>query len=342
MRSRLLAATLAAGLATSPWAAQAETITLRLADSLPSGHIIHRIVTKPFIDAVEKETGGQVKIQHFPGEQLGKAKDMLNLTQAGLIDIGYVVPAYASDKMPLSAGMELPGVFSDYCQGMTALYKLTHDGGYLETNEFAPNKVVPLVAFLLPPYQVVVASDRKIDSLKDMSGLKVRSASGSMEFMVKGLGMIPVRMTPPEIYESLSRGTIDGAMLPYMSVDSYGITSLLKSGTSQINFGSVALTYSIGADKWNKLPQSVRDALVRVSENVTKAACKSFEVAEGELRTKAQKAGVHIITFNDADRAEIGKVFNHIGTDWASSLDKRGKPGSAALTAIQQAIADSK
>ncbi|WP_158284532.1 TRAP transporter substrate-binding protein DctP [Azospirillum sp. TSO35-2] len=321
--------------------AQAD-ITLRLADSLPSGHIIHQVITAPFIEAVKKETGGQVRIEHFPGEQVGKARDMLSLTQAGVIDIGYVVPAYASDKMPLSAGIELPGIFTDYCQGMAALYTLTHDGGYLETSEFAANKVIPLVTFLLPPYQIVLGTDRKIASLKDLSGLKIRSAGGPMDFMIKGLGMIPVRMAPPEIYESLSRGTIDGALLPYMSVESYGITGLLKSGTSQINFGTVALTYSIGAEKWKKLPEPVRTALTKVSADISKSACKSFEAVEGKLYAKLDNEGSRAIGFGPADQKEIAAIFDRAGSDWAASLDQRGKAGSAALAAVKQAVAGSR
>lgn len=338
MRLRL-AASIVAYVCLSSAAALADPLVLRLADSLPSGHIIHRLVTKPFIEEVERLTAGEVKINHFPGEQLGKAKDMLNLTQAGLVDLGYVVPAYASDRMPLSAGMELPGVFGDYCQGMTALYNLTHDGGYLQTHDFAPNKVVPLVTFLLPPYQVVLGSDRPIGGLDDLAGLKVRSAGGSMDFMIKGLGLIPVRMTPPEIYESLSRGTIDGAMLPYMSVDSYGITGLLKSGTTGINFGSVALTYSIGAERLKQLPEKVRTALFTAAADVSRSVCHRFADAESEMLTKVAAAKVNAITFSDADRARMQTVFDDVGSEWAASLDQRGKPGAATLAAIKQAIA---
>ena len=39
------------------------TITLRLADSLPIGHIIHEAVTKPFIEAVEKRTDGGSRLR---------------------------------------------------------------------------------------------------------------------------------------------------------------------------------------------------------------------------------------------------------------------------------------
>ena len=85
-------------------------------DSLPIGHIIHEAVTKPFIEAVARRTNGDVMIAHFPAEQLGKAKDLLRLTQSGVVDIGYVVPSYASDKMPLTAMAELPGGFRNACR----------------------------------------------------------------------------------------------------------------------------------------------------------------------------------------------------------------------------------
>jgi len=80
-----------------PASAHADKITLRLADGLPSGHIIDRLVIEPFIKQIAAETHGEVAIQHFPAEQLGKSRDMLRLTRAGVADIGYIVPSYQSD-----------------------------------------------------------------------------------------------------------------------------------------------------------------------------------------------------------------------------------------------------
>ena len=76
----------ALAVAASPAVAQ-EKITLRLAESLPQGHVIHELVAKPFMELVTKATNGQVVFQHYPAEQLGKAKDMAQLTVAGVADI---------------------------------------------------------------------------------------------------------------------------------------------------------------------------------------------------------------------------------------------------------------
>jgi TRAP-type C4-dicarboxylate transport system substrate-binding protein len=323
-------------------AAYADPTTLRLADSLPSGHIIHRVVTYPFIEALEKASNGQIHIQHFPGEQLGKAKDLLTLTQTGVADIGYVGPSYQSDKMPLSSAMELPGAFTDYCQGTRALWNLTHDGGYLETKEFAPNHIIPLLTLMLPPYQVVLASGKKVQSLKDLSGLKVRSAGGAMDFTLKNLDMVPVRMTPPEVYEALSRGTIDGAVFPYESAFSYGLFNKLKSGTHNENFGTVVLTYSIGEAKWKKLPEATRATLMKIGKETSIAACKQFLISEEAAFKKTVASGMSVIELSASDKKSLAVEFSKSAKDWAGSLDKRGKPGTEALAAVQKAISEAK
>jgi len=174
----------AAALALCSGAAQAqEKITLRLADSLPSGHVIHELVGKPFSELVTKATNGQVVFQHFPAEQLGKAKDMAQLTVAGVADIAYVVPSYSSEKYPLTAVAELPGIFDTQCQGSLAFYKVSHNGGLLEQKEFAPNQLRPLLTIALPAYQIQLANGRVVKSAKDLEGLKIRTTGGAMDLI---------------------------------------------------------------------------------------------------------------------------------------------------------------
>lgn len=51
---------------------------------------------------VTKRTNGAVTFEHYPAQQLGKAADMLQADATGVADIGYVAPAYVSDKMLVS------------------------------------------------------------------------------------------------------------------------------------------------------------------------------------------------------------------------------------------------
>ncbi|MFM9981306.1 MAG: TRAP transporter substrate-binding protein DctP [Burkholderiales bacterium] len=333
----------AAALALCSSAAQAqEKITLRLADSLPSGHVIHELVGKPFSELVTKATNGQVVFQHFPAEQLGKAKDMAQLTVAGVADLSYIVPSYSSEKYPLTAVAELPGVFDTQCQGSLAFYKISHNGGILEQKEFAPNQLRTLVTIALPAYQIQLATTRVVKTAKDLEGLKIRTTGGAMDLMMRSIKGVPVRMAAPEVYESLSRGTLDGIIFSYQSSVSYSFGKLLKSGTEGLNFGTAIFTYSMGEAKWKSLPDNVRKVLAHAGEQVTREGCKRFEEGEKGATEKIKSQGMKVIEFSAVDKKVFNDAFSHVSQDWAQELDKRGKPGTEVFKAFTAAVAASR
>jgi TRAP-type C4-dicarboxylate transport system substrate-binding protein len=332
-----LAALLLAASASS--ASAQEKITLRLADSLPSGHVIHELVAKPFMELVTKATNGQVTFQHFPSEQLGKAKDMAQLTALGVADLAYIVPSYSSDKLPLTAVAELPGIFDTECQGSLAFYKLSHNGGILETKEFTPNGLRPLVTIALPAYQIQLATSRVVKTAKDLEGLKIRTTGGAMDLMMRSIGGVPVRMAAPEIYESLTRGTLDGMIFSYQSSVSYDFGKLLKSGTEGLNFGTAILTYSMGEAKFKSLPENVRKALVEAGEQTTREGCKRFENGETAATEKIKSRGMKVIGFGADDKKVFDAAFKNVAEDWVKDIDKRGKPGTEVFNAFTEALA---
>ncbi len=49
-----------------------------------------------------------------------------------------------------------------------------------------------------------------IENLGTLQGLKIRTSGSAKELAVRKLGATPLQMPTPEVYEALSRGTIDG------------------------------------------------------------------------------------------------------------------------------------
>lgn len=320
----------------------AQSIELRVGDSLPPDHIITRYLTLPWIEKVQQLSGGKVKVKHYPAEQAGKAKDLLSLTQAGVLDIGYIGPAYVSDKMPLSGVAELPGLFESSCQVTKAYWSLAKGDGYFYKKEFKPNNVRPLFMAALPPYQITVSSSKTLNSLADFSGLKVRAAGGAQELSLNKLGAVAVKMPPPEVYESMSRKTIDGALLPFISVESYKLTPLIKSSTKNANFGTVILTYSINEKKWQSLPQDIKDLLVKVGDEVTLQACQNFDADEQKVMSQMQSQGVHLIEMSAEDKARLHDMVQQVAKNWTERLDARRKPGSETLRVFNEALLKAK
>ena len=313
---------------------------LRVADHLPAGHFIGEYAAKYWMESVTKATNGEVKFEYYPAQQLGKAKDMLALTLSGVTDIAYLGPAYISEKLPLSAVAELPGQFSTSCEGTMAYWKLAKDG-VLAKKEFAPNGVRVLFTYVFAPYQIY-AGKREMQKLADLEGMKLRSTGGPMDLMIQRLKGVPVRMAAPEVYESLSRGTVDGAVFPLSALLDYKLHNLVKYGTTGENFGSFVAAYAISEKLWAKLPPNVQKAMTEAGEATTRRTCEMADKDTGPNLDKLKQAGVTLIQFSPEEKKQIGTLLAPVSSQWAEGLDRQGKPGSEVLKAFTAALQQTK
>ncbi len=325
-------ALLAGAMVCAPAAAQEKKITLRLADSFPATHYLHRYATRPWMEQVTKATNGEVTFEHYPAEQMGKSKDLLSLVQSGAVDGSLFVVSYASDKLPLAAAMELPGMFATSCQATLNHWKLAREGGELAKAEYAPNGVRVLFTPTPPPYQLAVA-ERKIETLKDLEGLKVRVIGGSMELTMKKLKSVGVRMAAPDMFEAVKRGTLDGVLFAYGSVLQYKIPT--KYVTTGSGFGSVALIFIINESRWKQLPENVKAAMSAAGESVNRSSCAAMDAVEADGLQKLKQQGVTEVRWSAEDKKRIDETMATVASEWAAELDRRGKPGSRILKAAQ-------
>lgn len=319
-------------------AQDAKAITLRVADSFPTGHFIPANATIPWMEEVTKRTNGRVKFEYFPAQQLGKAPDLLNLTQTGVADIGYVGMSYVSDKMPLSSVAQLPGAFTTACEGTHAYQKIVK-GETMTKHEFGANKVRPLFVLVLEPYQFYT-TNKQVRTPEDVKGLKLRSTGGAMDIFARKIGAIPVRMSAPEARESLSRGTMDGLIFPNESVISYDLQSFVKFGTKDGNFGSFVAAYVVSDAVWKKMPEDVQKIMAEVGEAVTGNLCKAIDKNIGTMQEKLAAAGVKYHTLTADERKPFDAISGEVAAEWADGLDKRGKPGSQILKEFRAALAE--
>lgn len=317
-------------------AAGAQT-KLRVADSLPANHFFVEQATRYWMSEVTRLTKRAVEFEYYPAEQLGKAKDILALTQSGVIDVGYVVPSYVSEKMPLTSVAELPGTYPTSCAGTLAYWKLARGDGYLARREYEPNGVKILFAIAMPPYQVFSVRP-KLDTLKVLEGQKLRTTGGALEATVQRLKGVSVRMTAPELHEALSRGTVDGMVFPTASVLAYDLAPLVKSATAGENFGSAVLTYMISSNRWNAMTPAVRQAMQDAGDAATRRVCAYADKEVENDTARIRQKGVAIAPLPASEQAALMPLTLVVRQEWAAQLDKRGRPGAETLSAFEAAL----
>jgi TRAP-type C4-dicarboxylate transport system substrate-binding protein len=315
--------------------AGAQTVELKLADRLAQDHYVARYSTNYWIDEVQKALK-DVKITRYPSERLGKSKDMLALTKAGITDIGEFVPGYLGDPLLLSTVAELPGILPNACAASMAYEALARPGAFMDQAELAPLGLRVLYVVGLPAYQLFTS--KKFSDLATMQGLKIRSSGPAMDAGLRELSMVPIRMNAAELSESFSRGTVDGMAFPAASIFTYDLQGKTKYGTADLSFGSSITFYAISIRAWNKLSPAVQKVLADAGERTTKHACELIDKEEQDAQKKLEAGSMTVVRLTPADRTKFDAQLGKVAKEWADSADKHGRKGTEALKAFQVAV----
>lgn len=337
LKSALTAALAGFFFATATTAIAQDKIVLRAADYVPPSHYLIRYAVRYWIDNVVKQSNGRIEVRHFPSEQLGKAKDMLSLTQSGVADVAGVVPSFVSDRMPLSTIGELPGQYRSSCHGTMASGDLMMNNGILVKEELEPNNVVVIFTIAVSPYTLFSRRER-LSSLEDVRGLKVRTLGGFMTQTFEKLNAVGVQMALPEIYESLSRGTVDGLAYAHSPLVSGGFHKVVRSALGDVSFGGGNYSYLMSKQRWDALPPDIQRILLSTGLDTMKHACQQIDKEEQEARSKVKEAGVQYFQLATADKTRLNKVTEEISSEWVREGTKRGKPADAVYKAYRTAL----
>lgn len=336
MKPISLALAAAFGLATmaQPGAAQ-DAVHLKLAHGYPATHFLWEHGVARFVDRVAEQTGGKVTFEVFPNSQLGK--DQLALLSSGLADVALLTPAIAGGKLPLTSVTELPGLFGTSCEATRKFSEIAKEGGPLNEAEYKPLKLHVLYVLTVPPY-TVITTKKPVASLADMSGLKIRVAGNAMTKTVGALGGVPVQIPGPEMFDALTRGTVDGALYSHMALPSLKLDQLFKYSVGGMSLGGGSVVLAMSDRAWEALPEDVKVAMNEAGPITEIESCSWQDEQEASFSKElAEERDWQIATLYPEEKAQWEARITEVAKDWAAEMESTGKPGDAILEAFRNA-----
>lgn len=290
------------------------------------------------MEEAKNKSNGKVTFEFYPSEQAGKALQMFDLVRAGAVDVGTVSTAYvSSDKLPLMGVLEIPGIGGNTCSVVKAMFSLGLPGGAIFESDLKPAGVRVLAYFPYPAFGPA-ASTKPITKVDDLKGLKLRNAGGLMELAVQKIGGTPVKMPTPEIYQSLSRGTIDGVMYPFITVKDYNLNSVANYAATGYSFGTPGDLTVISERRFQSLDKEQQEALTVAGKSASEHWCQFLDTAEAEAMEAMRSAGMSIYKWSAEDVAQLNALTGDVTTNWANTLEGRGKPASTVLKEFKAAL----
>lgn len=317
----------AAGVTLAAQTASAQDVTLRLHQFLPPQATIPSKAIEPWIEAVEADSGGRIEIQHFPAMQLGGAPPSLfDQARDGVVDIVWTVLGYTPGRFNKTEAFELPFMVTTGEATSRAFYE------YVQANaldEFAD--VQPLVLHTHGPGLLHVRGDG-VASLDDMEGLKVRGPTRVITAMLEDLGASAVGMPVPAVPEALSKGVIDGAVIPWEVTVPLKVPELVDSHTGfEGANGLYTATFAMvmNKDAYDGLPDDLK-AVIDAHSGVEAAAMFGAAMDAGDAvgLERAQASGN---TIRMLDPAPWKAAAQPTIDNWIAEMDAAGNDGAALV-----------
>ncbi len=240
----------------------ASPIELKMSHFLPSTHPIQRDFLEPWARELEARTNGQVKVQIFPaGSSFGHVAKQMDQARAGVVDIAHGLTGIPRGRLSRTSIIDLPFLVQTADAASKTLWKLYPD--YL-TDEYKGVKVLALHAHNAG---LIHTRSKKVTSMEDLTGLRLRAPSFAISMMLEELGASPVGMPPTQVYENLEKGVIDGTVFPWEAVNGFKLYEPLNYHLDAKAY-TTSFFFVMNERKYKALPADVRKVIDEMSGEV--------------------------------------------------------------------------
>lgn len=273
-------------------------------------------------EQIESRTKGRVKLEIVSLPELGLSGfELVRVMQAGLVDLGDVMPTYVAGDIPVIEGADLLGIFSDYDTAVKG-----HRAWEAVLRDKYSDRLGAVVLGSWPWAQQLLFSNKPVRSLADVKGMKIRVFSPAMAQFVRALGGEPVSLAYAEVYTALDRKTVDGAITCSRcgwDTKWYEVTKHLVD----LHMGTAVSTlFVVSKRTWEKLPPDIRNTLTEVGSEFTERGWRlSREWATDGIEKNTKQGGMQYVMVPPERGPVLKLVQEQVATSWAKRAGPQAK-----------------
>jgi TRAP-type C4-dicarboxylate transport system substrate-binding protein len=323
----------------SAGAAMSQEVTLRFQHFISPKGSVPKFFMQPWADKILEESGGRLKIEIYPAMQLGgKPPALYDQIRDGVIDGGWAIPAYTPGRFPEAEAFELP-----FMTSMSAEASSKAAWDYTAKYMGERFKDVHLIAVHVHGPGVIHKKGDPITTVADFNGLKLRGPSRQANKLLEAVGATPVGMPVPAFPEALSKGIVDGGVIPWEIVPPLKVHELADSHTQIGGDRALYNTYFIWAmnkDAYEALPDDLK-AIIDANSGVEASGLAGLAMDTGDDAGEkvVMDRGNTVVTLDDGVVAELRAIGDKLTADWIAEVTEKGLDGAAMVADAQALIA---
>ncbi|WP_461469977.1 TRAP transporter substrate-binding protein [Pararhodobacter sp.] len=309
--------------------ALAQEVTLRLHQFLPPQANVPALVLDVWADQIEEASGGRIEIERYHAMALGGTPpELMDQVIDGITDIAWTVNGFTPGRFPRTEVFELPFFVEDARAASAAYWQMYQE--HMADTDF--RDVVLLGTWVHGPG--MFHTNRPVRVPSDLQGMKIRGGSRMVNDLLTRLGAEPVGMPVTMIPESLSRGVIDGATIPWEVTTSLRVPELVTNHTEIDGASLYVLTFTLAMnrDVYEGLPDDLRQIIDDHSGLEFSVFAGGTQAdADGPARQIAVDRGNNIITVTGEEVEQWRAAVQPIYDSWVADMNSRGIDGQALI-----------
>lgn len=316
----------------------APVVTLKFQTFVPASSNLWSRVVMPWMQKVEKESGGRIKFEGYTSMQLGgTAPQLLDQARDGVVDLVWTLTGYTAGRFPSAEVFELPFMTYDGEGSSKAVWEFmnTHAAGEL--------KDVRFLAFHTHGLNVLHTRRKAVKTVADLRGMKFRGPTRRATQILAALGAIPVGMPLPQIPDALSKGVIEGAMIPWDTAPSAKLDELTTYHT-EFPKGMPGLNNStqimvMNSQSYEKLPADLKKVIDNNSGlELSGWFGRQISAYDPVVRKSVIDRGNTVHVVDKAEVQEFMKRSESVTAEWVKDMNERGADGNKLLASARALI----
>ena len=339
IQRRTLLKTAGAAALASPAVSMAQAnVTLKFHTFMAPTSNVWLNMHKAWMDKVEKDSGGRIKFEAYPAMQLGGTPvQLFDQARDGVVDVVWTLPGNTAGRFPRVEAFELPFMMNNAEATSKAYWE------YMQTFAADEFKEVQVLALQVHGPGVIHTVDKAVKSVDDLKGLKMRGPTRQVTKLLGSLGATPVGMPLPSIPDALSKGTINGCVIPWEVVPSIKVHELTKFSAEFDPAGGALYTttfvMAMNKAKYNSLPPDLKKVIDANSGLETSGWLgKTQQAGDTAGRKAATDRGNNVFTLNAGDAQEFRRKSRALEIEWVEDMNKRGFEGRKLLDGAKALI----
>ena len=327
MTRRRALATLAAGTVAAPAALQAQAPTTWIVYTyVPAATLAPARVMNEIVERVAKETNGQLQLKyHLGGALTIKGTDITTAVGDNVIQIGD--DGMQQGNVPITGILRLPMLITSTAELDKAIAVMKP---YVEKAYDKRGSTVLATYYF--PLQFAWSS-KKLGSLDDFKGQKIRATSPEQIEFLKRFGANGLTVSGAEVPSALERGVVDGVLTAQSGGGKVWKDLLKYNFDLGINFFEANIV--VNKEAFAKLTPAQRESLTKAVVELAPKMTKLLAEEESQEKAKRQAEGMIQTAATPEDYKRGAERMTSYWDEWAK---RNGPEVQEALKKVREAL----